>query len=314
MSLSGFPPRSPHPRATKKASSQPPEDQATRLPNDFNWPLTDDEINLVEVIDLGSMEPMSSAGFVAVVGKTAEPPAPPPRPRLVSSHRTPPRSPRIPTGRRLSLWPLAIGVIAMALVESRSIPQWSPASAPSPPPAVTAVVHAEPPPVQPTAAAPAAPAAPASPVASPRPRGVAPTTARRAVRPARSREPDSAADGFAPPRASARQPTALEPAPLEAAGSRQTNLTDDSFTPPRVSMRRPRALGPSPFPAARGSRTRIEVMVDALGRVESARLRSPGTSYFDERALEAVRGWRFEPARRGGRPVRAALDVEIGSP
>jgi periplasmic protein TonB len=310
MSLSGFPPRSPHLRATKKASNQPPEDQATRLPNDFNWPLTDDEINLVEVIDIGSMEPMSSAGFVAVVGKTAEPPAPPPRPRLVSSHRTPPRWLR---SRRLSLWPVAIGVIAIVLVESRSTPRWSPMPPPSPPPAVTPVAHTAPPPVQPTVA-PAAPVAPGAPVASRRPRSAAPTTARRAAPPARSRESESAADGFAPPRASTRQPTALEPAPLSAAGARQADLTDDSFTPPRVSMRRPRALGPSPFPAARGSRTRIEVMVDALGRVESARLRSPGTSYFDERALEAVRGWRFEPARRGGRPVRAALDVEIGAP
>jgi TonB family protein len=75
---------------------------------------------------------------------------------------------------------------------------------------------------------------------------------------------------------------------------------------------RPQAVyRPSPFPAARGSRTRVEVVVDALGRVESARLRTPSASYFDERALETVRAWRFEPARRGGRPVRSSVDVEI---
>jgi protein TonB len=312
MSLSGFPPRSPHPRATKKASSRPPADQPARPPHDFNWPLTDEEINLVEVIDLGSMEPMSSAGFVAVVGRAVDPPPPPPRPRLVSSHRTPPRWLRPPLRKRLSLWPLAIGLAAMELVESRSIPRQSPMPPSTRPPAVTAVAHVEPAPVQPTTAAPVAPVAR---VASRPPRSAAPTTSRRDGRSARDREAASAADGFAPPRASTPQSAPLEPA-LSAASvaPRRADPLDDSFTPPRVSLRQKTTLGPSPFPAARGSRTRIEVMVDALGRVESARLRSPGTSYFDERALEAVRGWRFEPARRGGRPVRAALDVEIGSP
>jgi len=32
---------------------------------------------------------------------------------------------------------------------------------------------------------------------------------------------------------------------------------------------------------------------------------------LDEKALEAVRKWRFEPARKDGKPVAVAVDVEI---
>ena len=54
-------------------------------------------------------------------------------------------------------------------------------------------------------------------------------------------------------------------------------------------------------------RFRGDLTVDFRGRVESARLLSGGVTYFDERALEAVRTWRFEPARRNGRPVSTAF-------
>ena len=32
---------------------------------------------------------------------------------------------------------------------------------------------------------------------------------------------------------------------------------------------------------------------------------------LDEKALEAVRQWRFEPARKDGKPVAVAVDVEV---
>jgi protein TonB len=39
--------------------------------------------------------------------------------------------------------------------------------------------------------------------------------------------------------------------------------------------------------------------------------RSSGESALDESALEAVRTWRFEPARRNGVPVRAWAIVPV---
>ncbi len=38
---------------------------------------------------------------------------------------------------------------------------------------------------------------------------------------------------------------------------------------------------------------------------------SSGDSALDQAALEAVRGWRFEPAKRNGVPVRAWAVVPV---
>jgi protein TonB len=286
-----------------KFPDRPPQ---TRGPSDFHWPPTAEEIDLVEIIDLGSREPWSSAGFVALVGSAAEPSAR--RLRAVPFPRTPRRKTK-PARRRL--WPLVVGLLSLELVESRYIPRSDQLPLASPP--AEAVAHASSSRVEPTEAPPAAQVeAPrdrvSRPARSPRRDRRAPAaTPRRDVRAAPTRRPDVAAplaldagaidEGFKPPMNDGDKPS-----------------IDDSFTPPRVAMRPPTAPRPTPFPAARHSRTRVEVTVDALGRVESARLRSTGASYFDAHALQAVKGWRFEPARRGGRPVRAAIDVEVDSP
>ena len=39
-------------------------------------------------------------------------------------------------------------------------------------------------------------------------------------------------------------------------------------------------------------------------------MRSAGMG-LDERALEAVRTWRFEPARKDGQPVAVQISVEV---
>lgn len=54
----------------------------------------------------------------------------------------------------------------------------------------------------------------------------------------------------------------------------------------------------------------LEAVIDSSGRVESARvLRS--ISLLDEAALEAVRQWRFEPARLNGQPVPVVMTVTV---
>jgi TonB family protein len=48
----------------------------------------------------------------------------------------------------------------------------------------------------------------------------------------------------------------------------------------------------------------IEVLIDEEGRVESASIEQPMSPLYDPLVLEAARDWLYEPARRGGHPVR----------
>jgi len=59
-------------------------------------------------------------------------------------------------------------------------------------------------------------------------------------------------------------------------------------------------------------RVRVRALVGENGKVQEVTLdRSSGESALDESALEAVRTWRFEPARRNGVPVRAWAIVPV---
>ena len=52
--------------------------------------------------------------------------------------------------------------------------------------------------------------------------------------------------------------------------------------------------------------------ITAQGRVEDVQVeRSAGHSDLDQSALEAVRRWRFEPARRGGEPVAVWVIIPV---
>lgn len=308
MSLTEFPHRSSGERPTVKAPSRPVTPPIEWRTDYFNWPPTVEEERLIEVIDLGSSEPTSHAGFVALVERAPDPP-----PRVLRLVPPMPIHTRPPVQRRRGtlawLSPIAAGLFAMHLVESRLAP--SEVSAPVST-AVSAVAEAASRPAEPESQPEAQPVAPA-------PERLRPRPAARAEEPEPIPQPVKHVAFVRSPRPAPLEP---EPEPALAAdppvAGRFTSAIDvtapiERFTPPVAPTRRTVERGPAPFPAARNSRTRIEVMVDASGRVESARLLSPGTSYFDERALESVRAWRFEPARRGDRPVRAPLQVEVAS-
>jgi len=74
---------------------------------------------------------------------------------------------------------------------------------------------------------------------------------------------------------------------------------------------------PPAFPAeARKARLTgtalVLVLIDARGRPLSITLQhSSGHAILDTAALRAVRGWRFEPARRDGNPVDAQLEIPV---
>jgi len=73
----------------------------------------------------------------------------------------------------------------------------------------------------------------------------------------------------------------------------------------------------APYPSA-ALRERIsgqvvmEVVVDAEGRVQSARVTKSLRADFDDRAIMAVKTWRFEPARRDGRaPALVTISMDF---
>jgi len=56
----------------------------------------------------------------------------------------------------------------------------------------------------------------------------------------------------------------------------------------------------------------IEGVISARGEVESARIvKSTTEAILNESALEAVRRWRYEPARFRGQPVRVYLTITV---
>jgi len=57
---------------------------------------------------------------------------------------------------------------------------------------------------------------------------------------------------------------------------------------------------------------RVKVLVGEDGRPQEVTIgKSSGESALDEAAMDAVRTWRFEPARRNGVPVRAWAIIPI---
>jgi protein TonB len=55
----------------------------------------------------------------------------------------------------------------------------------------------------------------------------------------------------------------------------------------------------------------LEVTVSASGGVDKARVIESSDRMFDEPALAAVREWRFKPARKDGKKVRATVMVPV---
>jgi len=55
----------------------------------------------------------------------------------------------------------------------------------------------------------------------------------------------------------------------------------------------------------------VAVEVDEKGLVSSVRIMKPAGLGLDEKALEAVKKWRFRPATRDGRPVSVPASIEV---
>ena len=121
--------------------------------------------------------------------------------------------------------------------------------------------------------------------------------------PAAAEAPSALASSAPVPVAAASQPTA-------AAASA------DSYTAPQTDAAYLHNPGPHYPHLARKlgwqGTVLLHVQVGADGRCTAVQLqRSSGHTVLDEAALQAVRTWRFIPARQGDRPVNAWVDVPI---
>jgi Gram-negative bacterial TonB protein C-terminal len=81
-------------------------------------------------------------------------------------------------------------------------------------------------------------------------------------------------------------------------------------TPPTVSD-----SGAFHRPARRGPRlcALLDLVISASGEVESVRLRTSSPDIRTSMMLSAFKAWRFDPARRNGRPVRYRYLVKLTS-
>ena len=168
------------------------------------------------------------------------------------------------------------------------------------------------------APAPSAAPGPAAPVARSRPEPAQATDKTVAPLPAVSpRETANAVSGALNPPSVQRGPVRI---PAESAPGGKYAPKDASEVQPVIgpSFEAAYLSNPGPkYPAAarrlklQGTAT-VRVLVSPEGGPRSVTLsKTSGTRILDQAALEAVQQWSFVPARRGGKPVAAEVDVPV---
>jgi TonB family protein len=96
---------------------------------------------------------------------------------------------------------------------------------------------------------------------------------------------------------------------------RMYNALDTDVTPP-VTVRQdlpriPHGLASTMRP---GEKTGVlEITIDETGVVRDAVMREPVNATFDALVLEAARSWQYQPARKGGVPVRYVRRIRVSA-
>jgi iron complex outermembrane receptor protein len=108
----------------------------------------------------------------------------------------------------------------------------------------------------------------------------------------------------APPPEPPPEPPAEEPPPEQAPD-------EEVLTPPSVVETVDPTYPPEEVASNRHPTVVMHVTIDPDGRVHDAHVDESAGEHFDREALAAVRRWRFEPARRGDRPIAARVRVEV---
>lgn len=233
-----------------------------------------------------------------------------------------------PTGQRRPGWRLSLagamlvhaGLLALLQVapdEGRRA--WGPE-----PEVVTVSLHAEAPVSAPAAVQPAArpETAPRPVVAARRERQAAPTPPSiKPAQPARSAASPAPAQTAAASSPSASEAAATAPTPAQSAGApgqAESAATASGLEPAEVPARPRYRDNPPPTYPERARRLRLEgtvvlaALVDGGGTVDDLAVHaSSGHQLLDDAALRAVRGWLFEPGKRGGLPVTMQVLVPV---
>lgn len=113
----------------------------------------------------------------------------------------------------------------------------------------------------------------------------------------------------------AGQPTATAPKAgaadaATAAGPHIYGQGDTDVIPP-VAIRQDIPRWPTSYLPAGAPDGVVEVIVNETGGVDSATIRQSLNSFYDAQLLQAARTWRYQPATKGGKPVKYRRLVRI---
>ncbi len=95
-----------------------------------------------------------------------------------------------------------------------------------------------------------------------------------------------------------------------AAAPRIYGAGDTDVIPP-VAIRQDIPRWPTSYLPAGTPDGIVEVVVNETGGVDSATMRQPLNSFYDAQLLQAARSWRYQPAMKGGQPVKYRRLVRI---
>ena len=98
---------------------------------------------------------------------------------------------------------------------------------------------------------------------------------------------------------------------LVHAGAVRAQPEAEALTPPRVVESVDPHYPESEVESGRAPAVTLHVTLDAQGAVVDAHVDHSEGEAFDQAALEVVRRWRFEPARRGARAIPARIRVQV---
>lgn len=121
---------------------------------------------------------------------------------------------------------------------------------------------------------------------------------------------DLAIAATAPPPAPPKPAPAPAPVVPQPDPNRIYTMSDADVTVPAIVRQEMPRLTPSMKTQAK-DRGVIEVVIDELGRVAYAAIRTSVHPMFDAELLSAARDWRYQPATMAGKPVRYRKMIQI---
>jgi TonB family protein len=101
----------------------------------------------------------------------------------------------------------------------------------------------------------------------------------------------------------------VAPPPPAASASKIYNGSEGGVIPP-VAIRQEFPKFPGRVPAD-GVAGAIEVIINQDGAVESAMMRKPVFSSYDQMVVSAAQSWRYQPARLNGVPIKFRKQIQI---